>query len=102
MNIEKTIQFIIESQAQTEARFAREEERFARAMARADRADRRMDRLENITKRLVRSGLSLRSDVRQVQKFRAKTEENLSEISEKLNALIDVADKSIGRNGGAR
>ncbi len=102
MNIEKTIEFILDMQAKSE-------ERFAKADARADRADRRMDRLERITKQLVRSGLSLRSDVRELQKFRlraekfqARTEENLAEITDKLDALIDVVDKSIRRNGGAR
>lgn len=94
MNIEKTIEFIIENQAKSEERFARAEERM-------DRADRRMDRLERVTTQLVRSGLSLRSDVRQLQKFRARTEENLVEITDKLNTLIDVVDKSIRRNGGA-
>lgn len=101
MNIEKTIEFIIENQAKSEERFARAEERFNRAEERKDRADRRMDRLEQITKQLVRSGLSIRSDVPQLRKFRAKTEENLLEITEKLNTLIDVVDTSIRRNGGA-
>jgi L-lactate utilization protein LutB len=101
VNIEKTIEFIIENQAKSEERFARAEERFKRTEERMDRADRRMDRLERVTTQLVRSGLSLRSDVRQLHKFRVRTEENLVEITEKLNTLIDVVDKSIRRNGGA-
>ena len=95
MNVEKTIESILDIQAKAEAR--------------ADRADRRMDRLENVVKQLVRSGLLLRSDVRELQKFRARsekfqarTEENLAEITNKLDALIDIVDKSIRRNGGAR
>jgi len=95
MNVEKTIESILDIQAKAEAR--------------ADRADRRMDRLENVVKQLVRPGLSLRSDVRELQKFRARsekfqarTEENLAEITNKLDALIDIVDKSIRRNGGAR
>jgi ABC-type transporter Mla subunit MlaD len=95
MNVEETIESILDIQAKAEAR--------------ADRADRRMDRLENVVKQLVRSGLSLRSDVRELQKFRARsekfqarTEENLAEITNKLDALIDIVDKSIRRNGGAR
>jgi len=95
MNVEKTIEFILDMQAKSE-------ERFAKAEARADRADRRMDRLENVVKQLVRSGLSLSSDVRKLEKFRARTEENLAEITDKLDALIDVVDRSIRRNGGAR
>jgi len=95
MNVEKTIEFILDIPTKAEAR--------------ADRADRRMDRLENVVKQLVRSGLSLRSDVRELQKFparsekfQARTEENLAEITNKLDALIDIVDKSIRRNGGAR
>jgi hypothetical protein len=95
MNVEKTIEFILDIQAKAEAR--------------ADRADRRMDRLESMVKQLVRSGLSLRSDVRKLQefrvqseKFRVRTEENLAEITDKLDGLIGVVDKWIRRNGGAR
>jgi ectoine hydroxylase-related dioxygenase (phytanoyl-CoA dioxygenase family) len=109
MNVEKTIEFILEMQAKAE-------ERFARAEARADRADRRMDRLEasiaqtnRVVKALVRTGRGLRSDVRELQryrveaeKFHARTEENLSEITGKLDALIDIVDKTLRRNGGKR
>ena len=39
-------------------------------------------------------------------RIRARTEQNLAEITDKLDALmdalIDVVDKSIRRNGGAR
>ena len=116
MNVEKTIEFILEMQAKTEARFgkteeqfARAEERFARVEARADRADHRMDRLEAVVKGLVRSGVSLRSDVSELQKWRvqtekfhARTEENLAEIAGKLDTLIDIVDKSFRRNGGEK
>jgi chromosome segregation ATPase len=109
MNVEKTIEFILDMQAKAEERFAKADERFAKAEARADRADRRMDRLEAVVKGLVRPGMSLRSDVRELQKWRAqaekfhaRTEENLAEISGKLDALIDIVHKSLRRNGGKR
>jgi chromosome segregation ATPase len=102
MDVERTIEFILQSQAKAEAR--------------ADRAEERMDRLERsiaqtnrTVKGLVRAGLSIRSDVRELQryraqseKFRAQTEQNLAEITGKLDALIDIVDKSIRRNGGHR
>jgi hypothetical protein len=57
-------------------------------------------------KGLVRPGLSHRSDVRELQryraqseKFRAQTEQNLAEITGKLDALIDIVDRSVRRNG---
>ncbi len=102
MDVEKTIEFILDMQAKWEERWAKNEERWAKA-------DRRMDRLERLGERLVRSGLSLRSDVREarsdvqeLKEFRRRTEQNLAEITEKLDALIDVVDKSIRRNGRKR
>lgn len=78
-----------------------------RPWERADRADRRLDRLEHIVTMMVRVGRPLRTDVRELQQWRAevrhwqkKTEQNLSEITEKLDALIDIVSKSIRRNGG--
>jgi L-lactate utilization protein LutB len=85
MDVEKTMEFILDMQAKNEERWAK--------------ADRRMDRLERLVERLARSGLSLRSDVQELKKFRRRTEQNLAEITEKLDALIDVVDKSIRRNG---
>jgi L-lactate utilization protein LutB len=65
-------------------------------------AERRMDRLEGLVDRLVRSGLSMRSDVKELKEFRRRTEQNLAEITEKLDALIDVVDQWTHRNGGKR
>ena len=81
-----------------------------------DCADQRMDSLERaiaqsirVVKGLVRAGGSLRSDVRELQryraqseKFRAQTEQNSAEITGKLDALIDIVDRSVRRNGGRR
>ena len=60
---------------------------------------RRLDSLERITANLVRYGVSLRTDVRRLDAAMAKlavaqtrTELNLAEATEKLNALIDVVD----------
>ena len=108
MNIEKTMEFILGMQAKAEERWAKSEERWAKADGRFAKSERRMDRIERVlaqTNRVVaslaRSGVSLRSDVRTLQKFRVRTEENLAEITDKLNALIDIVDKSHG-NGSAR
>jgi chromosome segregation ATPase len=92
-----------------EENFAKLQESFARAEARADRADRRMDRLETslaqtirVVKLMVRAGRPLRSDIRRLQKSQEKTEQSFSEINGKLDALIDIVDHSIRRNGGKR
>jgi len=92
MNVEKTIEFILETQAKWEERWVKNEERWAKA--------------ERLVERFARAGVSLRRDVREVRnevqelkEFRRRTEQNLAEITEKLDALIDVVDKSIRRNG---
>ena len=92
MDVEKTIEFILDMQAKWEERWAKNQERWSKA-------ERRMDRLERLGERLVRSGLSQHSDVRELKEFRRRTEQNLAEITEKLDALIDVVDKSIRGNG---
>ena len=102
MNIEKTMAFILDMQAKTEERFAKSEERFAKSERRLDRIERVLAQTNRVVAGLARSGVSLRTDVRKLQKFRARTEENLAEITDKLNALIDIVDKSHGRNGSAR
>jgi hypothetical protein len=68
--------------------------------------ERAIAQTNRVVKVLVRAGVSLRSDVRELhryraasEKFRAQTEQNLAEITGKLDALIDIVDKSIRRNG---
>jgi hypothetical protein len=57
-----------------------------------------------MVRRLVRYGVSLRSDVRsldedmtQLAKAQARTEDNLAEATENLNGLIDIVDKMARR-----
>jgi chromosome segregation ATPase len=106
MDVEKTIEFNLHSQARAEARADRAEERMDRADQRMDRLERAIAQTNRTVKGLVRAGVSLRSDVRELQryraaseKFRAQTEQNLAEITGKLDVLIDIVDKSIRRNG---
>ena len=95
------MEFILHSQAQAEARAARAEQRM-------DRLERALAQNIRVVKGLARAGLTLRSDVRELQrwraaseKFRAQTEQNLAEITGKLDALIDVVYKWIRKNGGS-
>jgi hypothetical protein len=85
MDVEKTIEFMLAQQAQAEGR---------------------MERVERAVSQLVRYGVSLRSDVRRhdraiirLDKAMAHLAEVHAETDEKLNALIDLVDKSIRRNG---
>jgi chromosome segregation ATPase len=112
MNVEKTIEFILEQQAQAQAqaedRHQKAEARYQKAEARMDRADRRMDRLEASVRQLVRYGVSLRADVRRHDKAILRVDTALerlalaqAETDGKLNALIDIVDKTM-RNGKRR
>jgi septal ring factor EnvC (AmiA/AmiB activator) len=85
MVVEKTIEFISDHQAQAEVR---------------------LGRLERAISQLVRYGVSLRSDVRRHDKAITRLDEAMTrlavvhaETDGKLNALIDLVDKTIRRNG---
>ena len=103
MDVERTIEFLLKNQARMDARM---DAKFAKADARFARAEKRMDRIERvvaennrITTRLVRYGVSLRSDVRRIEKALAHTTEKLAETDDKLNALIDIVDHGLRGNG---
>ena len=110
MDVEKTIEFILDMQAKWEERWVRNEqrwtksqERWTKSEERSAKTERRMDWLERLGERLVRSGLLLRSDVQELKEFRRRTEQNLAEITEKLDALIDVViSRSAATAGSAK
>jgi hypothetical protein len=99
MDVEKTIEFIMEHQAQAEVRM--------------ERLERAISQTNSVVNQLVRYGVSLRSDVRRLDKAMARLAEVHAETDEKLNALvevhaetdgklnvlIDLVDKTIRRNG---
>jgi septal ring factor EnvC (AmiA/AmiB activator) len=92
--------------ARVEANFAKVEASFAKANIRFAQAEKRLDRLErlvaqnnHLVAQLARYGVSLRSDIRRHERAIARLEEVHSETDGKLNALIDIVDKSIRRNG---
>lgn len=106
MNSERTIEFLIKNQVRMDARM---EAKFAKV-------DRRLDRLEpvvaqnnKIVTQLARYGVSLRSDVRRIDKSLAEVSENLPKASERLNetddqlnGLIDIMDRHLRGNGQQR
>jgi len=87
MDVEKTIEFILDHQAQAEVRLGR--------------LDRAISQTHRIVSQLVRYGVSLRSDVRRLDKAMVRLAEVHTETDEKLNALIviDMVHKTIRRNG---
>ncbi len=96
MNIEKTIEFLLEHQAQAQAQ----------AEVRMERLERAISQTNRTVSQLARYGVSLRSDVRRHDKAIIRLDEAMArlaevhtETDEKLNALIDLVDKTIRRNG---
>ena len=120
MNVEKTIEFILGQEARIDERLEkalermdRADRRMDRADRRADRADKRLDRLERVVAqtnrvvtRLVRYGVSLRSDVRRHDKAILRIEAAIETLAEsqqrtdsRINALAKLVDRTIRRNG---
>ncbi|HTG57798.1 MAG TPA: hypothetical protein VMG63_00070 [Terriglobia bacterium] len=92
MDVERTIEFLMDHQAQAEVRM----ERLERAVSQTNRS----------LNQLVRYGVSLRGDVRRhdeaiirLDKAMAHLAEVHAETDGKLNALIGLVDKTIRRNG---
>ncbi len=96
MDVERTIEFLVENQVRMDARW---DVKFAKADRRFEQAERRLDRMERAVSQLVRYGVSLRSDVRRIDKALAQATESLSETDAKLNALITVVDQHLRGNG---
>lgn len=96
MDVEGTIEFLLKNQARMDARFN----------ARFDRADKRLERIEHvvaqnnhIVTRLARSGVTLRSNVRRLEKAFALLAERHTESEDKLNGLIELMDRHLRGNG---
>ncbi len=106
MDIEKTIQFLLENQARFDARmeanFAKAEERFAKAEERFAKAEKRMDRVERVVAQLAAAGLRFRNEIRRSQLDTGKQIKALAErqaqTEDKLDALIEIVDRTIRRN----
>ena len=103
MEVEKTIDFLLKNQARMDARF---EAKFAKADERLTRLEQVVATNNRVVGRLTHYGISLRSDVRRLDKAliriaeaQAKSETKMVEIEEKLDGLIGVVDQSIRRSG---
>jgi len=101
MDVERTIQFILESQARAEARSEKAEARSEKADARMEKADARVAAME---KRLDRRMDAITKLLQQGMRMLAKTEATLAELAEaqketdrSLKAFINSMRH--GRNG---
>ena len=80
MNVERTIQFILQSQAKAEVRMDRAEARMDRAEARMDRAEARMEKMEKLHDRrmaaiskLLQQGMKSIAELAEAQKATERT-----------------------------
>jgi len=103
MDIERAIEFLVRNQGQMDTRFD----------AKFDRADKRLERLERvvadnnrvvaqnnrIVTRLARYGVSLRDDVRRLDRVLAVLAERHTETDDKLNGLIEIVRLHLRGNG---
>lgn len=92
MDVEETIRFILDAQANAEVRMAKAEARMDRAEARVDKFDRRLDAIA----KLVQQGMKLVVENQRIKELQAA-----QKVTErKLQALIDsLKQPKNGRNG---
>ncbi|HEY6389765.1 MAG TPA: hypothetical protein VIX89_00730 [Bryobacteraceae bacterium] len=89
MDVERTMEFILQMQAKSEARMAKVDERMAKAEERMDKADKRMDKFDKrlaATLKLVQTGMKILFKID--QKLLALTEAQ-RKTDRKLDRLID-------------
>ena len=103
MNIERTMEFILKQQAILEANFAKADERFAKAEKRMDRVEQVLAQTNRVVGKLASASLRFRNEIRRSQaeadrELKALRERS-AETEDKLNALIDLVDRTIRRNG---
>ena len=117
MNIERTMEFILNqqarfeanqakfeaNQAKFEANFAKADQRFLKAEKRLDRAEKRLDRLERVVSQTARvvgqlasASLRFRNEIRRSQ---IETDRHLKAAAARLDVLSDVVEKFIRGNG---
>ena len=80
MDVERTIEYILDMQAKAEVRMAKHDERMAKADERMDKFDKRLDAM----RKLVETGM----------RMLVKNEKSLGELTVKLTALTEAQHKS--------
>ncbi|HMD97912.1 MAG TPA: hypothetical protein VKM93_11375 [Terriglobia bacterium] len=71
MDVERTIEFLLKNQVRMDARM---DAKFAKVDARLDRMERLVGQNNRLVARLARYGVSLRSDVRRIDRTLARAE----------------------------
>ena len=99
MNSERTMEFILRQQAKFEENFLRSNRRLDRIEHGLAETQRVLAQTNRVVGKLASTGVVLRSDIRRHERAIARHDEMMAEMEDKLNALIDIVDKSTRRNG---
>ena len=118
MNIERTMQFILESQAKAEVRMDRAENRMDRAENRVHAMEKRLDKRMDAITRLLQQGMRMlvKTDIqlKEVAEAQKLTDRRLAELAgeqKELAAAQKATERSLkafidslrnGRNGDSR
>jgi hypothetical protein len=93
----------LKQQATFESNFAKADQRFPKAEKRLDRIEQVVGQTARVVGQLASASLRFRNEIRRSQIEADRQLKTLRELGheteDKLNALIDVVDKSIRRNG---
>ncbi|MGH9327217.1 MAG: hypothetical protein ACRD2B_11125 [Terriglobia bacterium] len=100
MDIERTMQFILETQAKLEARDQIHEERLARIEGLVEANATRIGQLVDVSLSLAHAIEETNSSVKELRDGFNELREIQAAGEYKLNALIDTVDKLVRRNGG--
>jgi uncharacterized coiled-coil protein SlyX len=95
MDIDKTMQFILDTQARLEATASQHDERLARLETSLARLETSVSTLTDLVGHLAQAEIRLVERMDRLAESQAHTDQ-------RLNILIDVVDKLVHRNGSPR
>jgi len=102
MDIEKTMQFILDTQARLEATASQHDERLAKLETSLARLETSVARLETSVSALTDLvGRLAQAEIRLVERM-DRLAESQAHTDQRLDILIDVVDKLVRRNGSPR
>ncbi|MGH9358121.1 MAG: hypothetical protein ACRD22_07100 [Terriglobia bacterium] len=101
MNIEQTMQFILDMQAKHEAASQKRDEQIAENSRQLAENSRQIQSNTGMIRQLVDVSLSLAHHGEETDRRIRELAESQSRTDYKLNALIETVDKLVRRNGGA-
>ena len=97
MDVERTMEFILQTQAQTQETLRETQDTLREMAVAGKRTDQRLDRLERFVKTLSRAGARARNrlsrSAEEHEKWLKDVDQKIAEITDKLNGLIDVVDR---------